>query len=114
MGSETIEFYSEDGSALTHEISGNPGLKAGLQDDFESKVGQVVGFFTHSLLEGPGANAVYTITGIQFGRVMEVNLHGSFNQKAVVIQPTGYTGSEVITGDNAPRHETAGRIQLIR
>jgi len=115
IGSPEITFTNENGQSVAYSIDGTPGLKASLKDDFESRIGTVVGFFIHDTLPvGDGANAVYHIVGIRFGRLMYSKLTGSPNSKVVIIQPTVYTGPELRTRPNAPRNETAGKIKLVR
>jgi Flp pilus assembly protein TadG len=118
FGDTQINFYNDNGDAIVHVIGGTPGAKNSLvqlEDDFRSRLGTVIGFFTHTTIAETGANADYTINSMQFGRVMMVDGQGSVNGgKAIVIQPVAYFGGEIITGDNAPVHSTAGRVQLIR
>ncbi len=118
FGSNEIKFVNNNGDAITHIIQGTPGAKNSLvqlEDDFKSRVGTIIGFFTHVAITETGANSTYTINGMQFGRVMMVDGQGSVNtSKAVVIQPVAYVGEEIVTGDNGPIHATGGRIQLIR
>lgn len=118
FGDDEIRFVNDSGSAMTHIIKGTPGAKNSLvqlEDDLKSRVGTIIGFFTHVVVTESGANSTYTVNSMQFGRVMMVDGQGSVNGgKAVVIQPVSYLGEEVITGDNGPIHATGGRIQLIR
>lgn len=116
IGAPEIRFIDDAGHAVTHQISGNPGIKAGIKDALEARIGDVVGFFIHTVVGGNGANAEFTIVDVRFGRVMEVDLTGSANGgKRLVIQPTAYQGSGAITD---PRASSAGpyvsRIQLAR
>ena len=77
-------------------------------------VGDIIGFFLHSHVAGPGANSRYTVVGMQFGRMLEVNLQGSPDDKVVVIQPEIYLGDGVTTDPDAPPHSTAVALRLIR
>jgi len=115
-GEPMINFYDYDsGVPVTWRISGTPGVKAGLKDAIEEKIGQVVGFFLHNNISGTGANAVYTVVGIRFGRVMSVNLTGNVNNKAIIIQPVPQYGQGVLTSPNAPSTDKLmGTLQLVR
>ena len=45
-GEPMVKFYNYDSAApVSYEVNGNLGVKAGLKDAMEEKVGQVVGFF---------------------------------------------------------------------
>jgi hypothetical protein len=115
IGSESIVFYDENGQNFTYNIEGTPGLKASLSDEFSSRLGDVVGFFIHTdNPAGNGSNCNYPINDVKFGRVLYVNLNGSQNSKAIVVQPAVYTGPELHMNHNAPRNTTAGRIKLVR
>ena len=118
FGDDEIKFFNDAGTPLVHIIGGTPGAKNSLvqlEDDFQSRVGTVIGFFTHVAVTETGANSDYTINSMQFGRVMFANGSGSVDGgKAIVIQPVAYMGSEIITGGQGSVHQTAGRIQLIR
>jgi len=114
FGEPAVRFTDDYGNPVDHLIDGNPGLKASLKDDLESRLGQVIGFFVHTEVSGSGANAVFTVVDVQFGRLMHVDLTGPMNSKAVVIQPEIYTGREVITSQSAPIHLTSGRFKLIQ
>jgi len=125
FGDEQVEFYQYVGPtehpiegepvlSLEYQIEGNPGLMASLNDVLTSRIGQVVGFFIHDEVVKDGSNAVFTVVGIQFGRLMSVHMTGSPDIKAVVIQPTSYVGWEVITDENVPPSPTGGNVQLIR
>ncbi|MFA5866236.1 MAG: TadG family pilus assembly protein [Phycisphaerae bacterium] len=120
IGSDTFVFYKDVispsnevvGTSITYALDGTPGLKASLQSAFTSRIGTVVGVFINSQVVGPGSNCVYTITGIQYGILLAADLTG--NNKAVIIQPTVYVGSENIIVPDAPTNPTAGRISLVR
>ncbi len=118
FGEPEIKFFDNGGNPRNYIIDGTPGAKNSLvqlEDNLKSHLGEVIGFFIHDVITQSGANSQYTITGIQFGRVMLVNAQGTVNgAKALVIQPVAYMGSEIITGDNGGIHSTAGRIRLVR
>jgi hypothetical protein len=117
FGEPQIRFYNDAGSPITHILDGTPGVKNSLiqlEDDFHSRLNTVVGFFVHESIIESGANIKYGVTGMQFGRIMALNAHGSLTDKAVVIQPVGYLGREVIVGEGYTHHDTGGRIRLVR
>ena len=118
-GEPMIEFYHQVSGepvvydAVTYDILADPGLKVGLKDAMETKIGQVVGFFLHTTVSGTGANTVFHVVGMRFGRVMEVDLLGG--DKAIVIQPAPYYGPEMLTSPYVPSTDrTVGRFQLVR
>ena len=113
-GQPMIEFYNYDsGAVVSRSISGNPGIKAGLKDAVEEKLGQKVAFFIFSTVTGNGSNAVYTVVNMRFGRVMLVRLTGG--DKAVIIQPVPHCGPDIIVSPNAPSTDKLiGTLQLVR
>ena len=114
VGSPVL-IFSDDGNPVTYSITGNTGLVAALAPSIETRVGQVVGFFLHNSYAGEGANTVYTITNMRFGRLMDVRLTGGLTQKRLWIQPASYVGSDVIIDRNAPSSGgLLGRIVLAR
>ncbi|MFH1746234.1 MAG: pilus assembly protein TadG-related protein [Planctomycetota bacterium] len=108
IGTPVVEFYNEFGEAVVHEITGNPGVKAGIEDAVEARIGDVVGFFIHDDVWDNGANAVYRIVDIRFGRLMYVQLNGCPDDKRIVLQPVAYTGPDVIIREYAD--STDGQI----
>jgi Flp pilus assembly protein TadG len=115
IGSETVEFYDTNGNAVTHTISGNPGISAGLKHAVDQKVGDVIGFFIHEGITGNGANATYQISDIRFGIVMEVDLTGSPSNKRIVVQPIVYSGDGIVIDENAPSSDgLVASVRLIR
>lgn len=113
IGTAQVTFYDSDGDPVTYDISGNPGLKVALQANIQNRVGQVVGFFLHNQVTGTGANTVYTISQIRFGRVMYVKLTGG--NKSFWIQPVSRADSGVILSQMAPSSKgLVGRIVLAR
>lgn len=111
IGTENVVFYDDAGAAMTHNITGNPGLSAGLADSVEARIGDVIGYFLHRTVSGQGANSVYEIVGLRFGRVMHIDLTGNPNDKVLVVQPVAYTGEGIVVRDTAP--STAGEVALI-
>jgi hypothetical protein len=116
-GEPMIEFYDDDSpvgyNATSYDVLGDPGLKAGLKAALEEKIGKVVAFFMYDTVIDDGANAVFHITGMRFGRVMEVDLTGS--DKVFVIQPVPYYGQDILTSPGAPSTDRLiGTLQLVR
>lgn len=113
-GEAMIKFYDYDyGNQLSYEINGNPGIKVGLKDAMEQKVGQAVGIFLHNAVAGTGSNTVFTVIGMRFVRVMDMDLNG--NDKAIMVQPIPYYGQGVQTSPNAPgTDKLIGTLELVR
>ncbi len=118
-GEPMIEFYSENSEgpvtyeAVSYDVLGDPGLKAGLKASLQEKVGQVVGFFIYDNVTNDGSNSVFRISGMRFGRVMEVDLTGS--DKILVVQPVPYYGPDIVTSPDAPSTDRLiGSLQLVR
>lgn len=113
-GEPMIDFYDHDsGVEVTHDIQGDPGVKAGLKDAMEEKLSQKVGFFIYRSVTGTGSNTTFEIVGMRFGRVMEVTLTGG--DKAVIIQPVPHYGPDVLTSPNAPSTDRLmGSLELVR
>lgn len=116
-GEPLIKFYDYDtGDDVSYYIEGTPGVKAGLKDAMEQKVGQVVAFFLHDGISGTGSNAVFHVVAMRFGRVMEVDLTGNANTgKAIIIQPVPFYGSGILTSPNAPSTDKLiANLELVR
>ena len=116
-GEPKVKFYGYDsGSPVSYQISGDPGIKAGLKDAIEEKIGHEVGFFLHSSVVKSGSNAVYTVVAMRFGRVMNADLSGSVRSgKAIIIQPVPHYGRGVLTSPNAPSTDKLiGCLELVR
>lgn len=113
-GEPMVKFYNyESGTAVTYSINGDPGIKAGIEDAIQGKVGQVVGIFINNGVSGTGANTSYNVISIRFVRVMNVNLNG--NDKAIMIQPVSYYGQGVLTSPNVPSTDKLiGNLELVR
>ena len=115
VGTSDLTFFEDGGSPATYDITGSPGLDVGLTDAVESKVGDIVGFFLHDNVILSGSNAIYTITQIRFGRVMDIRLTGPPNQRGLYIQPASYVGSDVQIDPDAPSSGgLVGRLVLAR
>ncbi len=115
-----IEFFNEASegpvtyNTVSYDVLGDPGLKSGLKDALQGKVGQVVGFFIYDTVAESGANAVFNISGMRFGRVMEVDL--TSGDRVFIIQPVSYSGPDIITSPSAPSSKgfTVGSFELVR
>lgn len=114
-GSDTLIWSNDDGSENTYDVTGTPGLKAALDPDFSAHVGQVVSFFVHDQVVDNGSNSTFTLSGIRFGRVVEVLIQGKKDLRGIWIQPVAYSGPGVITGPGAPSwNGVAGQLVLAR
>ena len=116
-GKPMIEFHNYDsGAVVSYDILGDPGIKAGMKDAITEKVGKKVGFFLYSTVVKSGSNATFTIVGMRFARVMEVDLTGSANSgKAIILQPVSHYGPDILTSPNAPSTDRQmGSLELVR
>ena len=120
-GEPMIKFYSQDSgqplvyNAVSYDILGDPGVKVGMENALEAKIGQVVGFFLYSNVAQTGSNTIFDVVGMRFGRVMAVDFSGSVNSKAIFIQPAPYSGSDILTSPYTPStNYTISRIELVR
>lgn len=114
-GSSELTFYEDDGSPVTYEITGNPGMRTSLENEVEERIGDIIGFFLFSSLAGNGSNTTYTITGLRFGRVLDVELNGNPDNRMIVVQPATYASPEIATHGNAPGSGgLVGNLQLVR
>ena len=115
VGTSNLTFYDGNGNPVTYQITGSPGMKSRLAASIESIEGQIVGFFIHNNVAEQGANAVYTIVNIRFGRMMAVKLNGIPNARYVYVQPITYTGGGVKIDANAPSSGgLMGKVLLAR
>jgi hypothetical protein len=115
IGTSDLIFHNEAGAPITYDITGSPGLEAALKAPVGQIVGQVVGFFLHSQVVLSGSNAIYTITDIRYGRVMDIRLTGAPHQRGLFVQPVSYTGGEVHIDPEAPSTGgLLGRLVLAR
>ena len=98
---------------MTYSISGNPGLKGGLEPAVQARLGDVVGFFLFDTVAGGGSNAVYNITGIRFGRLVYVQIQG--NKTKIIVQPVVYSGPGIRLDSAAPPFPDSliGRVVLV-
>lgn len=115
IGSTTFSFFDGSGSPITYDIGGTPGLRASLESPIATHVGEVIAFFIHDSVGGNGSNVTYRITGIKFGRLMDVELNGGPSSRGVWIQPAAYVGAGVEIDGNAPSSTgTVGKLVLAR
>ncbi len=112
-GKPMIEFHDyESGAAASYDVSGDPGMKAGLGDALH--VGDKIGFFLYSQVVEGGSNSVFTIIDMRFGRIMKMDASAG-NDGATVIQPIPHYGPDIITSPNAPSTDRLiGTLQLVR
>ena len=102
IGTGDVVFYTDQGDPLTYDMTGNPGIKVGVEPDIEARIGDVIGFFLYDVLSDDGANTVYRINGMRWGRVMAVHLTGAPNGRHIAIQPVTYSGDDIIIDEDAP------------
>lgn len=115
FGTAELMFYDEQAGPNTYQAPGNPGLSLGMRDALEQRIGDVVSYFIHTGVVSDGANATYTISGIGFGRVMEVHLTGNPSSRRFTIQPVAYAGGNVVVNPTAPQSNgLLGRVVLVQ
>lgn len=115
IGTASPTFFDSSGNPVTYDITGSPGLEVSLKDAVSTLIGEVVGFFLHTNVVLSGSNAVYTITALRFGRVMDVKLTGPPSGRGIYIQPVSYNGGGVKLDPQAPStNGLVGRIVLAR
>jgi len=117
FGTSELVFYDEAGDPRTYDCTGNPGYSLGMRDALETRLrdGDVVGFFLHQGVVGSGANATYAISGIRFGRIVEVQLTGNPNNRTLSIQPVPYTSRSIIVDNTAPSTDgLVVRLMLVK
>lgn len=115
IGTDDLTFFDSGGNPVTYDITGNPGLTVSLRTNIDARVGDVVAFLLHTQVVDQGSNSVYTIEGIRFGRVMDIQLTGPPSGIGLWIQPTTYAGSGVIVGpEGLSSGGMAGRLVLAR
>ncbi len=115
IGTSDLSFVSDAGDPITYNVTGNPGLSAGVEPYIQARVGDIIGFFLYSNVSGGGADATYTITGLRFGRLLEVDLTTSNEARRVVVQPIAYTDPNVVVSELAPStNGLIGRLMLLR
>jgi hypothetical protein len=114
VGTTELTFIDAAGDPTTYEITGDTGMVVSLETSLQTRIGDVVGFFVHSMVAGSGSNTTYTITKVAFGRVVEANLSDPVNPQ-LLLQPAVYSGFGVGTDPNAPDTKgMVGRIALVK
>ena len=118
-GEPMIKFYDQISAesvaygAVSYDIVGDTGIKVGMENALQAKIGKKAAVFLYSSISGTGSNMVYSITGIRFVRVMSVDLHGG--DKAIIIQPISHYGPDILTSPYAPSTDgLTGTLQLVR
>jgi hypothetical protein len=109
MNGEEIFSFENNNS---YQITGDPGIKGGIESYVNTRIGDVIGFFLYDDLQLGGSNAVFRVVNIKFGRVVHVDIKSP--SKQVIIQPEIFLGKEIITGENAPHSGDVGRLVLVR
>lgn len=114
-GYAELTFVDEGGSPLTYDITGNPGMKVTLEDEFKAYEGRVIAFFVHDTVVDNGSNTVYTVIGMRWGRVMNVSLKTGATDKGFWVQPVSFTGPGVqIATYGVTTKGAAGQLVLAR
>ena len=115
IGTSEPMFFDADSGPISYEITGSPGLTASSQDAIAPRIGEIVGFFLHDGVVNSGSTSVFTITGMRFGRVMDVRLKGAPSSRGLFVQPISYVGGGVRVGPWGPSSDgLVGRIVLVR
>jgi hypothetical protein len=115
FGTPDLIFCDSQGQPNTYTATGNPGLSVGLRDAVEQRIGDVVGFFIHDSLSMNGTSATYVISGIRFGRVMDIHIVGNPKHRTLVIQPVAYTSGAIMVDSGAPSSNGyVGRAILVQ
>jgi Flp pilus assembly protein TadG len=115
IGTSNVVFVDESGTPITYHITGSPGVSNGLVPAIESRIGDVIGFFLYSTTASQGSNLVYTITGLRFGRVMDLIPTGALDDRQLVIQPASVVDTGVSTGPSGvSTHGLVARLVLVK
>ena len=115
FGTSELEFYDDAGEPVTYLSNGNTGLSTSMKDTVNALIGDVVGFFIHREIYDNGSNATYVISGVRWGRIMDLHLTGNPSNRALVIQPVAYTDGNVVVSEFAPSTDgQVGRVQLVQ
>ncbi len=109
MNGEEI-FNFENGNS--YQITGDPGIKGGMEPYINTRIGNVIGFFLYDNLVLSGATATFNVIDIKFGRVAYVDIKSP--SKQVIIQPVVFFGKEIVTGEDAPHSGDVGRLVLVK
>jgi Flp pilus assembly protein TadG len=92
------------------QLSGNPGISAGIKDDLTSIIGKPVTVPLFDQSSGNGNNTTYTISGFGAVRIVAVNFQG--NPKYVIVQPAYITDPTAIAGTPQGSWSAGGVIRL--
>jgi hypothetical protein len=118
-GEPLMRFYHQTSGepivydTVSYDILGDPGLKVGMENAMQAKIGKTIGFFLHSSVSEQGANTIFNVVGMRFGRVMKVELTGG--DEAIVIQPTAFYDPDILTSPYVPATDNSmGRLELVR
>ena len=91
-------------------------MEASLKTALELRVGDVIGFLLHDgdRIVDNGANLMYPIVALRFGRILDVRLVG--NNRYIRIQPATFSGGGLrLRSDGLTSlHDTAGLVVLAR
>lgn len=77
------------------EVSGNPGLSVGqpMRDALEARLGDIVAILLYDDCEAGGADALYNIICIKYGKLLDFKLTGPPSQRRIVVQPVPTPGA---------------------
>lgn len=115
IGTSSLDFVADDGTPINYLVPGTPGSMSGTEDEFQARIGDVIGFFLYDTVTGNGSKAMYNITSIRFARVMYADLTGSKDEKRLVIQPVVYDGPGIWVEESAPSSNgQAGKLALVK
>jgi len=119
FGTSTLTFYDAEHTPETgpriYEASGNPGLSTGMKDTLLARQGDIIGFFLHRGVVSDGSNAIFSICGLAYGRVMDVRLTGKPKERALVIQPVPWSDEWITVDESAPSTDgKMGRVVLVQ
>lgn len=115
MGTTTPMYVNNEGNAQSYWLYGETGMTTSLESAVEQRIGDVIAHFVHQSVVGTGSGSSYQNVGIRVGRIMHIDLHGSPNNKAFIIQPVAYFGNNVKVSASAPSTGgLVGRISLVR
>ncbi len=115
FGGTDVDFQDSDGNPTSFAVGGNTGNTSSVEDALLARVGDVIAFFVHGSISGNGSNATFNITGIRFGRIMQVDLGGSKAEQGVYIQPVVYTDQSIwVTNSAQSTSGTVGRVRLVQ
>ena len=79
------------------QLSGKPGMNTSIKSALETIIGKPRGIAIFNNVEGPGANATYTIVKFAGIRILDLKLTGNPNSRYVTAQPAVFVDQTVIT-----------------